>query len=147
MSSPRRRQVLVPVTTCPDEPSLSCCSQKDVQQLTSILCTPTLNADIRRSAADQLLSLTAHQRFQPQLSEPAIIHTLLQELTHSLPNLASCCSNVRGTGASAEDSSMDEQQLPVGDMQLPIACLRLLVAMLQHCQQQTRALLLGDPDR
>lgn len=112
-----------------------------MQQLKGILCTPSLNPDIRRSAADQLLSLAAHQRFQPQLSEPGVVHSLLLELTSSLPNLTSCNICTVGQG-----ELVDEQQLPGGDTQLPKACLHLLVTLVQHCQP-ARALMMEDPDR
>lgn len=141
---PSVRLSVRPLTACRG----CCCSQKDVQQLKTIFCTPALNPDIRRSAADQLLSLTAHERFHTLLSEPAVIHTLLHELTNSLHSLTSFHSSGRDASATGANShhSTDEQQLPAGDVQLPTACLHLLLGLVQHCDE-TKRMLLSDPDR
>lgn len=124
------------------------CSQKDVQQLKSILCTPSFNPDIRRSAADQLLSLTACHRFQQLLTEPAVLYDLLDQLTGNM-HILTGFNNVVGSAresASHGYASTDMQQLLIGDVQLPTACLQLLLALVQHCEE-TRELLLKDPDR
>ena len=120
-----------------------------MQQLKSIFCTTSLNPDIRRSAADQLLSLTAHTRFHELLSDPAVTHTVLHELTSSLRSLTcfhssngDCSATVQGANSRL---STDEQQLPAGDVQLPTACLHLLLGLVQHCEQ-TQSILLSDPD-
>lgn len=42
---------------------------------------PSLNPDIRRAAADQLLSLAPDPRFAQSLSDTTVLHTLLGELT------------------------------------------------------------------
>ena len=117
------------------------CSQRDVQQLKSILCTPSLNTDLQRAAAEQLLSLAAEQRFATALSEPALLHAIHGILTST--------ARAGDSNQDADDSHVTadvHQHETLPDMQLCIACLQLLVGIVQHCSE-AQSLLLQDADR
>jgi len=124
------------------------CSGRDVQQLKSILCMPSLNPDIRRAAADQLLSLAPDPRFAQSLSDTTVLHTLLGELT-STDNGPGCYEEFAEATEpnEAEGGQQLQQRLPgCANAQLPISCLHLLVALVQHCSE-AKALLLQGADR
>ncbi|DBA67372.1 TPA: hypothetical protein ACH3X2_001663 [Trebouxia sp. C0005] len=123
-------------------------SARDVQQLKSILCMPSLNPDIRRAAADQLLSLAPDPRFAQTLSDATVLHTLLGELLGTDNGLGCCEVFAEATEPDeAEGVEQLQQRLPgCGNAQLPISCLHLLVALVQHCSE-AKALLLAGADR
>lgn len=111
----------------------------------SILCLPSLNPDIRRAAAEQLLSLAPDPRFAQALSDASLLHTLLHELI-STDNSPGCCDQlVQGAGHSQAEAA-NQQLHQLCDMQLAITCLQLLVALVQHCCE-AKALLLQSADR
>ena len=124
------------------------CSARDVQQLKSILCMPSLNPDIRRAAADQLLSLAPDPRFAQSLSDTTLLHTLLCELTTTDNGLGCYDEFAEATEPNeAEGGQQMQQRLPgCANAQLPISCLHLLVALVQHCSE-AKALLLQGADR
>ncbi|DBB03962.1 TPA: hypothetical protein ACH3X1_013032 [Trebouxia sp. C0004] len=123
-------------------------SGKDVHQLKSILCMPSLNPDIRRAAADQLLSLAPNPRFAQCLSDTTVLHTLLGELTTTDNGLGYYEDFAEATAPDeAEGSQQLQQRLPgCANAQLPISCLHLLVALVQHCSE-VKAVLLQGADR
>ncbi|KAL0055596.1 hypothetical protein WJX82_002269 [Trebouxia sp. C0006] len=123
-------------------------SGKDVQQLKSILCMPSLNPDIRRAAADQLLSLAPDPRFAQSLSDTNVLHTLLGELIRTDNGLGCYDEFAEAKRANeAEGGQQLQKRLPgCANAQLPISCLHLLVAFVQHCSE-AKALLLQGSDR
>jgi hypothetical protein len=124
------------------------CSGRDVQQLKSILCMPSLNPDIRRAAADQLLSLAPDPRFAQSLSDTNVLHTLLGELIRTDNGLGCYDEFAEAKRANeAEGGQQLQKRLPgCANAQLPISCLHLLVAFVQHCSE-AKALLLQGADR
>ena len=120
---------------------------------------PSLNPDIRRAAADQLVTLTPDPRFAHALSDPALLQAMLNQLTTSNIGL--------GNGGGPDYSQLAHAQMgPVSDMtdmnalaqgqgrlqqqdhdgfsmQLMVTCLQLLVALVQHCQEARGLLLQG----
>lgn len=139
-------QLLVP--SAGDMPVFLWCSARDVQQLKSILCMPSLNPDIRRAAADQLLSLAPDPRFAQSLSDMTVLHTLLGELTSTDSGLGCSDEFAEATEPNeAEEGQLLHERLPgCANAQLPISCLHLLVALVQHCSE-AKALLLEGADR
>ena len=119
-----------------------CCSQRDVEQLKAILCTPSLNPDIRRAAADQLLALAPDPRFAQALSQASLLHALLLELTRDGGRGESLASGI----PQNDETLAERQHQGAGDMQLGITCLHLLVGLVQHCPE-TKMLLLQGADR
>ena len=121
------------------------CSQRDVAQLKSILCMPSLNPDIRRAAAEQLLTLAPDHRFALALSDSVLLLALHQALT-------SACTHLSNGQLEQEEHDSDgetgllQQQLEQPNMQLPIACLHLLAGIAQHCSEG-KSLLLQEADR
>lgn len=109
---------------------------------------PSLNPDIRRAAADQLLSLAPDPRFAQTLSDATVLHTLLGELLGTDNGLGCCEVFAEATEPDeAEGVEQLQQRLPgCGNAQLPISCLHLLVALVQHCSE-AKALLLAGADR
>ena len=121
------------------------CSQKDVAQLKSILCMPSLNPDIRRAAAEQLLTLAPDHRFAQALPDIALLLAIHEALTSVCTDLS------KGQAEQVERTSnvetgMLQQQLDQPSMQLPIACLHLLAGIAQHCSEG-KDLLLQEADR
>lgn len=111
---------------------------------------PSLNPDICRAAAEQLLSLAPDPRFTHALSDAPLLHAI-----HHI--LATACTGLdnnsmgeqagRGVGAG-DDPQAAVLQKPsvVADMQLPIACLHLLGGIARHCSEG-KMLLLQEADR
>lgn len=122
------------------------CSQKDVQQLKSILLVPSLNPDIRRAAAEQLLSLVADQRFAQALSDAALLHAIHQTLASTCGVESISSEAEQGAADSHAQMAPQQQQADMPNMQLPIACLQLLVGIMQHCSE-AKSLLLQEADR
>ena len=124
------------------------CSQRDVQQLKSIFCLPSLNPDIRRAAAEQLLSLAPDPRFAPALSDPCLLQAIHQ-------GLAGPSNEEQGNDLLQKAGDVDEadaqpaileMQRDMPNMQLPIACLHLLGGIAQYCPE-AKSLLLQEADR
>ncbi len=106
---------------------------------------PSLNPDIRRAAADQLLSLAPDPRFAQSLSDTTVLHTLLSELA-STDNGLGCYAEF-AEATEPDEAEGGQQRLPgCANAQLPISCLHLLVALVQHCSE-AEALLLQGADR
>ncbi len=109
---------------------------------------PSLNPDIRRAAADQLLSLAPDPRFTQSLSDTTVLHTLLGELTTTDNGIGYFEEFAEATEPTDTEGGQQLQQgLPgCANAQLPISCLHLLVALVQHCSE-AKALLLQGADR
>lgn len=125
------------------------CSQRDMQQLKSILCMPSLNPDIRRAAAEQLLSLASDPRFTPALSDPSLLHAIHEALAstcqaHCLWR-AGLVEDEDGNGSHAHPATLEIQR-DMPNMQLPIACLDLLGGIARYCPE-AKSLLLQEADR
>ena len=104
---------------------------------------PSLNPDIRRAAAEQLLTLTPDLRFAIALSEPPLLLAIHQALISACADPGSeeqLQHVVRDTALEAE------QQIDMPNMQLPIACLHLLAGIVQHCLAG-KSLVLQEADR
>ena len=117
---------------------------------------PSLNPDIRRAAAEQLMSLASEPRFAQALSEATLVHAVLHELKSSNSGmsddylssamLAEHAASKHETNQVQQQQQMQQLQEMVVDgfnMQLPITCLQLLVAVAQHCQEARTLLLQG----
>ena len=126
------------------------CSQRDVQQLKSILCMPSLNPDIRRAAAEQLLNLAPDPRFTQALSDASLLHAIHHSLATACTGLGDdhMAEQAGSGGGGGDDAHAAGVQKPsvMPDMQLPIACLHLLGGIAQHCSEG-RILLLQEADR
>lgn len=120
------------------------CSQRDVEQLKGILCMPSLNPDIRRAAAEQLMGLAPEPRFAAALSDAALLTAILREL----PQGADPTAPEQGGRQAESGLNLGRQQQGLGSSNTPLAvcCLQLLVRLVQHCQQ-VKALLLQDSGR
>lgn len=129
---------------------LCLCSQRDVQQLKSILCMPSLNPDIRRAAAEQLLSLAPDPRFTPALSDPSLLHAIHQGLADPCSQQGNDCLQEAGVSGDVDKDlaqpAMLEMQRDMPNMQLPVACLHLLGGIAQYCPE-AKSLLLQEADR
>lgn len=127
--------------------ALVVCSQRDVDQLKSILCMASLNPDIRRAAAEQLLSLASDPRFTQALSEASVLHAIHHTLCSALRNDHEAEQDgERDGGDDGAQASMLHKPCTMPDMQLPIACLHLLEGIAQHCSEG-KLLLLQEADR
>ena len=108
---------------------------------------PSLNPDIRRAAADQLVTLTPDPRFAHALSDPALLQAVLNQLTTSntgLRNTVGPDNAQLGHGQSEHGQQQQQQQDHDGfSMQLMVTCLQLLVALVLHCQEARGLLLQG----
>lgn len=111
---------------------------------------PSLNPDIRRAAAEQLLTLAPDPRFAQPLSDPALLLALLAELTTTQNGLNCFYQEVAGQQLFQAEADQQLQQAmpsPVNvNMPLPNSCLQLLVALVEHCPE-AKSLLLQDADR
>ena len=107
----------------------------------------SLNPDIRRAAAEQLLSLAPDPRFTPALSDSTLLHAIHQALTSPCTGQGHCLSGagVEGNADHAQPAVL-EMQRDLPNMQLPIACLHLLGGVVQYCPE-AKALLLQEADR
>ena len=107
---------------------------------------PSLNPDIRRAAADQLVTLTQDPRFAHALSDPALMHAIHNQLTSSNTDLGSGFGpdNAQLIHVQRRSGDCQQQQDPDGfSTQLMVTCLQLLVALVQHCQESRGLLLQG----
>ena len=123
---------------------------------------PTLNPDIRRAAAEQLISLASEPRFARALSEATLLHAILHELKNSTTGMGKEWLSDAALAEHAESNHEHNQprqqhqqhqqqqkklQEPSVDSfssgQLPITCLQLLVEVVQHCQEARTLLLRG----
>ena len=111
---------------------------------------PSLNPDIRRAAAEQLLSLAPDPRFTPALSDPALLHATHQGLAGSCSDQGNVYLQEAGVNGDVDKDraqpTMLELQRDMPDMQLPIACLHLLAGIAQYCPE-AKSLLLQEADR
>ena len=105
--------------TRPAEGLASWCRRHDVANLTGILCNHSLGTDLRRSAAEQLLSLTSEPRLQHLLAHSALLKVLVDELQPQA-----------GFSAGSSTPGWHSQ-----DPQLLTACLNLAAALALHCAQ------------
>ena len=87
--------------------------------LTGILCNSSLGTDLRRSAAEQLLSLTSEPRLQHLLADSMLLNVLVDELQPQ-------------AGASAASSTPGWHSQGT---QLLTACLNLAAALALHCAE------------
>lgn len=107
----------------------------------------SLNPDIRRAAAEQLLSLAPDPSFTPALSDPTLLHAIHQALTSTCTGQGHCPSGAGVEGnADHAQPAMAGMQRDLPNMQLPIACLHLLGGVVQHCPE-AKSLLLQEADR
>ena len=95
------------------------CRRHDVVNLTGILCNSSLGTDLRRSAAEQLLSMTSESRLQHLLADPTLLNVLVDELQPQ-------------AGSSAGSSTLGRHSR---DTQLLTACLNLAAALALHCAE------------
>ena len=109
---------------------------------------PSLNPDIRRAAAEQLLSLAPDPRFAPALSDASLLHALHQALAKACTGLSNDCLGEPGLAGDdfQDQTAMLQLQKDTPNMQLPIACLHLLGGIAQHCPEG-KSLLLQEADR
>ena len=94
-----------------------------MRNLVGIVRNATLAPELRRSAAKQLLALAADKRFQAVLAAPALLESLLAEVTQ--PQAYSCEGGDAQSGAGLAGMK---------DVQLQLAYLELLTSVCRHCE-------------